>query len=245
MEQAPTLDPKRRRRALAVLLLVTPVPLIGTTTAMVLFPDAAWAKALFAAAKVAILLVPLVWLWRVERVRPRLPRWRGFPWGEGMAAAHITGVVIFIAILAAYFLVGERWIDTATMLEKIEQMGFDKKAVYLAGAVYWCTANSLLEEYFWRWFVYLRLREVLPRTAVGAGVAVVVCGLLFTAHHVVALSVYFDARTTILASLGVFIGGVTWSWIYGKYRNIYAAYVSHVWADLAIFGIGWHLIFGA
>ncbi len=42
----------------------------------------------------------------------------------------------------------------------------------------------------------------------------------------------------------VFIGGATWSWIYLRWRNIYAAYVSHVFADLAVFGVGWWLVFG-
>jgi membrane protease YdiL (CAAX protease family) len=75
--------------------------------------------------------------------------------------------------------------------------------------------------------------------------AVIASGLFFTLHHVIALTAYFDWRITTLASLGVFIGGATWSWIYLKYRNIYAAYVSHVFADIVIFAIGYKLIFGA
>ena len=34
---------------------------------------------------------------------------------------------------------------------------------------------------------------------------------------------------------GVFIGGLTWSLLYLRYRNIYACWVSHVYADLIIF----------
>jgi hypothetical protein len=49
---------------------------------------------------------------------------------------------------------------------------------------------------------------------------------------------------TLLGSTGVFIGGATWSWIYLRWRNIYAAYVSHVLADLAVFGVGWYIVFG-
>jgi len=56
--------------------------------------------------------------------------------------------------------------------------------------------------------------------------------------------VYFNATVTALAALGVFIGGATWSWLYLRYRNIYAAYVSHVFADVIIFLIGYLLIFG-
>ena len=214
---------------------------------MVWFPDALWAKIGFGVAKVLLMLAPLAWLVWVQKEKPRIPRWRGsgdksFK-GSGMLAAHATGVLIFAAIAAVYFAVGRHWIDTAPMLEKVEQMGLNKLWLYLAGALYWCTINSLLEEYFWRWFIFERLREVLPKSAAGIGAAVVVCGLLFTAHHVVALQVYFDWKTTALASLGVFIGGVTWSLLYLKYRNLYAGYVSHVYADVIIFYIGWRLIF--
>lgn len=232
------------RAAFLALLLTAPVQLIGTSLAMVAYPDALWAKVAFGLAKVGLMVAPLIWLIKVEGVRPRIPRWKNFPLGPGMAAAHVTGLLIFVIIAAGYWFFGRHWIDLTLMRDKIVQMGLDNRLLYLAGALYWCTVNSLLEEYFWRWFIFTRLRDVLPRNAMGIGAAVVVCGLLFTAHHVVALKVYFDWKTTLLASAGVFIGGVTWSLLYLRYRNIYAGYVSHVWADVIIFIIGWRLIFG-
>jgi membrane protease YdiL (CAAX protease family) len=225
---------------LLALLLTAPVQLIGTSLAMVWFPEAGWAKAAFAAAKVLLMLAPLAWLIFVEKRRPRIPRWSN----RGMGWAHATGIVIFIAIAAAYGLVGRRWIDAAEMRARVAEMGLDSIWLYLAGTLYWCTINSMLEEYFWRWFIFERLREVFRNTATGVAAAVVVCGLLFMAHHVVALKVYFDWNVTILGSLGCFIGGVTWSWLYLKTGNIYTAYVSHVWADLIIFYLGWRILFG-
>ncbi len=230
----------RSCQAWLALLLTATVPTVGTALSMVWFPESTWAKAVFGLAKVWILVAPLVWLWKVEGVKPRFPRWSN----RGMVAAHVTGAMIFAVIAGAYVGFSHAWIDPAEMLAKVRQFGLDRLGLYLLGALYWCTVNSLLEEYFWRWFVYARLRDVLPSNLLGVGGAVVVCGLLFTVHHVVALSVYFDAKTTALASAGVFIGGVTWSWLYAKSGNIYAAYVSHVWADVVIFWIGWRLIFG-
>jgi membrane protease YdiL (CAAX protease family) len=235
----------RRNQALLALVLIAPIQLVGTTAAMVWFPDSTVAKVGFGVAKVLLMLAPIAWLIWIEKTRPRIPRWDNFPWGRGMAAAHATGLLIFVVIAAAYYTVGRRWIHVEPMLDKVGQMGLDRRWLYLLGALYWCTINSLLEEYFWRWFIFERLREVLPKQAMGVALAVVLGGLLFTAHHVVALRVYFDWPTTLLASLGVFVGGVTWSGLYLKYRNVYACYVSHVWADVIIFWIGWQLIFGA
>ena len=36
----------------------------------------------------------------------------------------------------------------------------------------------------------------------------------------------------------------TWSWIYLKSKNIYAGYVSHVFADIIIFWIAYQIAFG-
>ncbi len=222
------------RSALLALLLIAPIQIVGTSVTMVFFPDSTVAKVLFFVAKAVMLVLPIVWMIKIDMQRPRLPRWT---WA-GMPAACITGTAIFLGIAVAYYTFGRGMIDVAAMREKIAQMNLDHLGLYLLGAFYWCTINSLLEEYFWRWFVFTRCERLMHRYA-----AVVVSGLLFTAHHVVALSVYFDWQVTALASLGVFIGGATWSWLYLRYRNIYAAYISHVFADVIIFWIGYQIIF--
>jgi len=223
-----------KRSAALALLLVTPIPILGTTITMVAFPDSLVAKVLFGLAKAVILITPLVWAAKIDKQKLRIPR----PSAKGMAAACVTGCLIFIFIAAAYYGFGKHWIDLTTMRAKIEQMKLDNLWLYLAGALYWCTINSLLEEYFWRWFVFTRCETLMHRYA-----AVVVSAALFTAHHIVALNVYFDWRVTALGSLGVFLGGATWSWLYLRTRNIYAAYISHVFADVIIFWIGYQLIF--
>jgi len=238
-DPAPAARP-RRRTAAWFLLAAAPVQLAGTWLAMVAFPDAGWAKAAFAAAKVTLMLVPLVRLVRVEGRRPRVPRWSH----RGMVAAHATGALIFVIIAAAYHAVARHWIDADAMRAQIEAGGLATPALFLLGALYWCTINSILEEYFWRWFIGERLRDVLPRGTFGDLVSAVGSALLFTAHHVIALAMLVDARTTALASVGVFIGGLTWSLLYLRYRNVYAGWVSHVYADVIIFYLGYRIVFG-
>ena len=225
--------PADRRSALFALLLLVPVPSLGTWMAMVQSPGSA-GQAVFVAAKIWLLALPLVWLVGVEGGRPRFPR----PSTGGMGAACLTGLIIFAVIGCAYGLLGRHWIDADQMRERAIEIGLTTPLIYVAGALYWCTINSFLEEYVWRWFVFTRCEMLMGRrTAVPAS------GLLFTIHHVIALAVYFDWRITTLASLGIFIGGATWSWLYLTYRNIWAAYVSHVFADVIIFAIGYVLIF--
>lgn len=223
-----------RRAGLALLLLV-PAPSIGTYLAMVHAPGEWWAKALFFLLKAWLLLLPLVWLMLVDRQPGCIP----LPRRKGMTAACISGSIIFLAIALAYLLAPETWIDADRIREGAIEAGFTTPMLYLLGAIYWCTINALLEEYVWRWFVFTRCEALLPRWP-----AVFCSALFFTLHHVIALSLFFDWHVTMLASLGVFLGGATWSWLYLQYRNIYAAYVSHVFADVIIFLIGYQIIFG-
>ena len=70
-----------------------------------------------------------------------------------------------------------------------------------------------------------------------------VSALLFTLHHIVALRAQAGWDVTLLASLGVFLGGCAWSWLYLRYRSIWPGYVSHVLADVAVFAVGWVILF--
>ena len=164
------------------LALLVPVPSVGTWLAMVAMPGS-FGQAVFAAAKIWVVLVPLAWLVLVERKRPRIPG----PSGRGMLAACVSGTGIFVIIAVAYWLLGSRWIDADSVRERAHEAGLSTPTRYLVGALYWCTINSVLEEYVWRWFVFTRLERLLPRYVAAAG-----SGLLFTLHHIIAVDVYFD-----------------------------------------------------
>ena len=153
----------RRRVAAGYLLAAAPIQVIGTWLAMVAYPDAGWSKAAFAAAKVTLMLVPVIWLLRVDRRRPRIPRWSN----RGMLAAHVTGGLIFAIIAIGYYAVGRYWIDAEAMREQVTTNGLGTPLLFLLGALYWCTINSMLEEYFWRWFISDRLVETMPAGLMG------------------------------------------------------------------------------
>ena len=43
----------------------------------------------------------------------------------------------------------------------------------------------------------------------------------------------------MLASAGVFVGGVAWSWLYRRSGSIWPGYLSHAIVDAAIMGVGY------
>lgn len=233
-----------RRAALALLLLV-PAPTLGVLCAMHWLADTAIGQSIHIAAKVWLLGLPLAWVLWVERGRLSLPRWS---W-RGMVAGLVTGLATMGVILGAWQLFGRSLVDVAVMRGKIADVGLDTVPKYLAFAVAWTFINALLEEYVWRWFVYAKWLEVLAclkgrAKAIAVPGAIALAGLGFVLHHTVAMSVYLDWQANALASLGIFIGSVTWSAIYLRYRNIYAGYVSHIFADIGVFAVGYMVVFG-
>lgn len=193
-------------------------------------------QAAYAISKAWILVVPLIWIALVEKGRwSRSPMQRG-----GLGFGALLGLLISAVIWGAYLLFGDRIIDADQLRTAIIANGIDTKWKYIALCTYLSLVNALLEEYVWRWFVFRRC-EVLLRSGLAA---VIFSGLFFTLHHVFALKAQLGWAVTILGSLGVFIGGVTWSGLYLKYRSIWPGYLSHVIVDIAIFVIGYHIIFG-
>lgn len=223
-------------RPLAALLLTVPAPSAGVLAAMYLWPDTAFGTAIFAVSKVWLFAMPVIWLRLVDR-QPfswSPPRHGGFGFGL------LSGLVISAAIGIAYLALGPLLIDFPAMRTQLAAVGLDQPVRYLAGALYWILVNSVLEEYVWRWFVTSRCAQLLGRRA-----AVSAAALFFTLHHFLALSVYMSTAAAALCSLGVFIGGLTWSWMYARYQSVWPGYLSHAIVDLAIFAIGAHILFAA
>jgi membrane protease YdiL (CAAX protease family) len=222
-------------RAFIALLLLIPAPSIGTAAAMFWWPELPIGKIIFFLSKIWLVGLPLVWLLFVDKQKISASPARN----GGFIPAILSGMFISLVILVAYWAaIYFNALDPITVADRAAKTGLNKPAIYIAGAVYWITLNSLMEEYVWRWFVFRKF-EIL----VGGKMAVVASALAFAAHHVVALAAQFNWPITILGSIGGFIGGATWSWLYQRYRSVWLGYVSHAIVDFAIFVIGYRLIF--
>jgi len=182
-----------------------------------------------------LLVVPIVWWFWFDKGNLNV----GYAKQRDLLSGIILGLLMLCIIFVAYWLLGSQWIDIAYVRDRARQVGVDNPILYSVAGLYWMFINSFLEEFVWRWFVY-RQCELL----VSGLNAVVLSALFFTCHHTVGLAAYFDWRVTLLGSLGVFLAGAIWSWCYLTFRSLWPGYISHVFADIAIFIIGWRLIFG-
>jgi uncharacterized protein len=223
-----------KKTSLAALLLLVPVPSIGVLAGMVIAPNHVFGKLLFFISKIWILLIPMFWLVLIEKQKLSWskPSRGGFTFAAGL------GILISIIIFVMYLTAGKIMIEPQVVKDMAVRVGLANPYVYLAGAAYWILVNSVLEEYVWRWFVVKRCRVFMP-----PGTAIVVSAICFTLHHIIAMQVYFGWLMVVIASAGIFIGGALWSWCYLRYQSIWPGYVSHAIVDVAVFAIGYRLIF--
>jgi membrane protease YdiL (CAAX protease family) len=224
-----------KRRAAIALLLLGPAQSIATTT-FFWWPDTVAGKIIVVACRLWLVLLPALWLKFVDR-----GTWSWSPPKlGGFKAAAGLGLAIAAAIFLAYAIASHLGaMHPEKIADSAARTGLNHLSVYLAGALYWITFNSLMEEYIWRWFVFRKFDVLL-----GGKPAVVAAALAFTAHHVIVLAAQFPWPIAVLGSLGVFLGGAIWSWLYLRYRSVWPCYLSHAIADAAIFVIGYRLIFG-
>jgi len=225
------------RTAVLALLLVVPAPSIGVALAL-LIPDTVGTigQAAWTASKVWLVVVPLLWLLKVDRKRISLsPLRRG-----GLGVGIVSGLVIAGLIVAAAAFLGPELIDTAVVKEMAAGNGLDQLDRYIALAIALSVGNALMEEYVWRWFVQTRWK-MLTRSSTAAIVLSAAC---FTIHHVLALTAYFGPGIVVIGSLGVFAGGCLWSWLMTRYESIWPGYVSHVIVDIGVFVAGGLILFG-
>lgn len=183
--------------------------------------------------------LPVVWLGLIQRrkLRPGALHLRGL----GLAIGF--GLLVAGAMLALYF----GWLrDTDDFRElapklraKLEDFGAATPAKFILLGAFLTLVHSLLEEYYWRWFVFGELKRLIP-----VGAAIVVSGFAFMAHHVIVLASYVSSiPLLIVLSVGVAVGGMVWAWLYQRAGSIWSVWLSHLLVDAAIMTIGYNSAF--
>ncbi|NQD38180.1 CPBP family intramembrane metalloprotease [Permianibacter sp. IMCC34836] len=229
-----------KHTALLALLLIAPAPSIGVAVALFgapgLFGSAVWAFA-----KLWFLLAPVLWYVLIEKQRISWSPLQGHvsAANSGMLAGLLSGLLMAASIVGGYLLFGKGQFDPAPMRSLLQTAGLTSPERYLLMAAYWTLFNSLVEEYAFRWFLFRQCERLLP-----AVWAVLAAAVIFTVHHSLALSAYVPWQLNLLGSLGVGVAGVIWSALYARYRSVWPGYLSHLFADVAVFAVGYDVLFG-
>ena len=246
--QKPLPTSSRRADACAVLAGVA-IPTLVTWLYFVALRNcpAAVQQTAYGVGKTAQFAFPLVWLLagRLQFVTAT---------AGGREASVRRGVIEGLAfgglVTAAIMLGYHFWLEPAGLLapagkavaEKVTRFGVAGPAGFALMAMFYVLVHSFLEEYYWRWFIFRLMRQLMPPAA-----AIVLSSLAFTLHHVIVLGAYFGWRSpaTAVFSLAVAVAGAVWAWMYHRSGSLLGPWLSHALADAAIFAVGYGLVRGA
>jgi len=213
------------------------VPFAASFFYFVLFSEQPFARGIYAATKVFTVVWPLVCI--PFLLNEKLPRidFRASKHLQAVPLGILTGILMaglmFVAMktpLGGVVLEGAR-----NIRGKMTQLGILEH--YWTFAIFLSVIHSLIEEYYWRWFVYGHLRRLT-----GIMPALILGSAAFASHHVVILSEYFPMTWALLFGTGVGIGGAIWCMMFERQRTVMGAWVSHLIVDFAIMTIGYGIL---
>ena len=222
-------------KPLIAILLVAFIPSASVIFGIEIIDNEFLSQIFFVSCKIWIFLVPTVWYLKVEKKSIS----KNLPTKEGIFFGLITGIIMSLIILVTWFLFNET-LDIDGMVEILQSNGLDSFNLYLLGMFYWIFINSLLEEYVFRWFITIKSSELFGSDLIG----IIFSAAMFTLHHAIALHLFgFIWWQTLIACFGLLSAAAIWSWLYIRFRSIWICWLSHAICDVAVFAIGYTILF--
>ena len=172
---------------------------VGSTLYFVIFDNAGNAGGIYVLTKILLLISPLVICQLgLCLIKPRMTS----SIRESLFLGIVIGAFIFATIILSAWLCQDLLtVSSPKILEKIN--AFHLTNFFLPFAIFFSLAHSLLEEYFWRWFVFRGLQTKLPIPH-----AIIADSLFFGSHHFIVLSQLFPLFLALVFTLAVIFGGI-------------------------------------
>ena len=155
------------------------------------------------------------------------------PTGKKAVARSIAlGLAVYGGIMVVYLILIP-YIDLQAIRVALEEdLGVNRDNFILV-ALYISFLNSLLEEFFFRGYLFLGLLQRTERWR-----AYSISALLFAAYHVAIIGSWFSPVIFVLAMAGLFTGGLIFNYLNERNGNIINSWVVHLMANLAINTVG-------
>ena len=179
---------------------------------------------------VLFLLVPIIYTKFDNRIKFKDIFY--FPTIKSLIKPLLIGLAIYVGIVFVYFVLS-RFIDLAAITKILNSDVGVEKDNFIKVALYISFINSFIEEFFFRGFIFLNLKNLASRKF-----AYVFSATAFSIYHVAIMGSWFSPALFIIAMLGLFVGGLIFNYLNEKSGNIYNSWLVHMMANLAINTVG-------
>ena len=154
---------------------------------------------------------------------------------NGFAIALALGLAVYAVVLGAYF-VFRNIFDFSALTKSLNETTGVNKSSFIWVALYISFVNSLLEEFFFRGFSFITLKEYTSRKF-----AYIFSSLAFALYHIAMMIGWFDVPVILISLAGLFAGGMIFNRFDEKNENIYLSWLIHMFANFATNTIGFIL----
>ncbi len=157
--------------------------------------------------------------------------------GKGILSAVLIGIGVYAVILCGYMLLKDVFDFSNITGALTKNIGVNgKNFIYVS--IYISLINSLLEEFFFRGFAFLTLKNISSRKF-----AYIFSAGVFALYHVAMMIGWFSAPVFIIVMAGLFAGGLIFNYFNEKSGTVYPSWLIHMCANFAINTVGF-ILFG-
>jgi membrane protease YdiL (CAAX protease family) len=144
--------------------------------------------------------------------------------------------IIAFAVIIIGFLIIRNYLDYQVMVDEFRNKYELTGIKFFIASFYLVVFNALLEEYFFRGFIFFNLENKY--------FAYTFSSLAFSIYHISNFKNWFTNDLLIIVPLlGLFLSGILFNYLDSKSKDIYNSYIPHFFADLAIVIIGYFIMF--
>ena len=183
-----------------------------------------------------LFIVPFAFAYFVEKKSAKVSLFENFSFSVSLLG---IGGFFLVVYLGTYFLLNSI-IDIGAIAANLTETIAVNAGNVLILVLYMVFINSLLEEYFWRGFIYKRLRDT---DYFSYPVLMLVTGVAFSFHHIMFFYDWFTWPLFLLATVGLTGFSIIVNYLFEKTKDMYSCWFVHACADVAQALIGL-MVFG-
>ena len=147
---------------------------------------------------------------------------------KSLSIGFLSGTVFLAAIYGGITLLKDSVFNINELKLVLAEWNFTGSLVFWL-VIFLIVVNPLLEEFYWREFMYKCLIEKMSVSQ-----TMVITSFFYSLYHLVSLIFIFKFPFNLIAVLPVFIAGMIWAYLRYKFKSITASIISHSLADLGI-----------
>lgn len=136
------------------------------------------------------------------------------------------GLILSLIYISSFYIF-KNYIDIKSITDKINDIASINLNNIIFIGLYIIIFNSLLEEYFWRSFVFQEL-SILVKPSL----AYFISALAFSFHHVVFFYNWFTPSFFAIITIGLIGYALIMNFIWNKYKELFSCWLPHAMVDV-------------